>query len=121
MRTGRPQSVAHKQHFLQKVLRVNDTFSTRSLVELAEEFFINGGELLVVDEIHKYKAGTSDWSKEVKEIYELFPKLKMIVSGSSLLKLKEGDADLSRRAIKYTMPGPHSHCVFRDSFEYVSE
>lgn len=80
-------------------------FSTRSLVELAEEFFINGGELLVVDEIHKYKAGTSDWSKEVKEIYELFPKLKMIVSGSSLLKLKEVDADLSRRAIKYTMPG----------------
>ena len=80
-------------------------FSTRSLVELAEEFFINGGELLVVDEIHKYKAGTSNWSKEVKEIYELFPKLKMIVSGSSLLKLKEGDADLSRRAIKYTMPG----------------
>ena len=80
-------------------------FSTRSLVELAEEFFINGGELLVVDEIHKYKAGTSDWSKEVKEIYELFPKLKMIVSGSSLLRLKEGDADLSRRAIKYTMPG----------------
>lgn len=80
-------------------------FSTRSLVELAEEFFINGGELLVVDEIHKYKAGTSDWSKEVKEIYELFPKLKMIVSGSSLLKLKEGDADLYRRAIKYTMPG----------------
>lgn len=80
-------------------------FSTRTLVELAEQFFINGGELLIVDEIHKYKPGTSDWSREVKEIYELFPKLKLIVSGSSLLKLKEGDADLSRRAIKYTMPG----------------
>ena len=80
-------------------------FSTRTLVELAEQFFINGGELLIVDEIHKYKPGTSDWSKEVKEIYELFPKLKLIVSGSSLLKLKEGDADLSRRSIKYTMPG----------------
>ncbi|MGM9764087.1 MAG: ATP-binding protein [Candidatus Cryptobacteroides sp.] len=80
-------------------------FSTRTLVELAEQFFINGGELLVIDEIHKYRPGTSDWSKEVKEIYELFPKLKLIVSGSSLLKLKEGDADLSRRAIKYTMPG----------------
>ena len=80
-------------------------FSTRTLVELAEQFFINGGELLIVDEIHKYKPGTSDWSKEVKEIYELYPKLKLIVSGSSLLKLKEGDADLSRRAIKYTMPG----------------
>ncbi|MGN1225928.1 MAG: ATP-binding protein [Candidatus Cryptobacteroides sp.] len=80
-------------------------FSTRSLVELAEQFFINGGELLIVDEIHKYKPGTSDWSREVKEIYELYPELKLIVSGSSLLKLKEGDADLSRRAIKYTMPG----------------
>lgn len=80
-------------------------FSTRTLVGLAEEFVIHGGELLVIDEIHKYKPGTSDWSREVKEIYELFPALKLIVSGSSLLKLKEGDADLSRRAIKYTMPG----------------
>ena len=80
-------------------------FSTRTLVGLAEEFVIHGGELLVIDEIHKYKPGTSDWSREVKEIYELFPSLQLIISGSSLLKLKEGDADLSRRAIKYTMPG----------------
>lgn len=80
-------------------------FSTRTLVGLAEEFVIQGGELLVIDEIHKYLPGTTAWSREVKEIYELFPKLKLIISGSSLLKLKEGDADLSRRAIKYTMPG----------------
>lgn len=80
-------------------------FSTRTLVELAEEFVIQGGELLAIDEIHKYKPGTADWSREIKEIYELFPDLKMIVSGSSLLRLKEGDADLSRRAVKYTMPG----------------
>ena len=80
-------------------------FSTRTLVELAEEFVIQGGELLAIDEIHKYKPGTTAWSREIKEIYELFPDLKMIVSGSSLLRLKEGDADLSRRAVKYTMPG----------------
>lgn len=80
-------------------------FSTRTLVDLAEEFVIRGGELLVIDEIHKYKSGTSDWSREIKEIYELFPQLRMIVSGSSLLRLREGDADLSRRAIKYTMSG----------------
>lgn len=80
-------------------------FSTRTLVELAEEFVIQGGELLAIDEIHKYKPGTTDWNREIKEIYELFPDLKMIVSGSSLLRLKEGDADLSRRAVKYTMPG----------------
>ena len=80
-------------------------FSMRTLVGLAEEFVMRGGELLVIDEIHKYHSGTSDWSREIKEIYELFPDLKMIVSGSSLLQLREGDADLSRRAIKYTMPG----------------
>lgn len=80
-------------------------FSIRTLSGLAEEFVIHGGELLVIDEIHKYHSGTSDWSREIKEIYELFPDLKMIVSGSSLLRLKEGDADLSRRAIRYTMPG----------------
>ncbi len=80
-------------------------FSTRTLVGLAEEFAIRGGELLAIDEIHKYKPGTTDWSREIKEISELYPDLKMIVSGSSLLRLKEGDADLSRRAIKYTMPG----------------
>lgn len=80
-------------------------FSTRTLVELADEFTIRGGELLVIDEIHKYKPGTSDWSREVKEIYDLFPDLRLIVSGSSLLQLREGDADLSRRAVKYTMSG----------------
>lgn len=100
-----------KQHFElgdRRVLYCSaDTvdFSMRTLVGLAEEFVIRGGELLVIDEIHKYHSGTADWSREIKEIYELFPNLKMIVSGSSLLRLKEGDADLSRRAVKYTMPG----------------
>ena len=80
-------------------------FSMRTLVGLAEEFTISGGELLAIDEIHKYKSGTTDWSREIKEIHELYPDLKLIVSGSSLLRLREGDADLSRRAVKYTMPG----------------
>ncbi|MBQ9174148.1 MAG: ATP-binding protein [Bacteroidales bacterium] len=79
--------------------------STRTLVGLADEFVLRGGELLVIDEIHKYKPGTPAWSREIKEIYELYPKLKLIVSGSSLLSLKEGDADLSRRALKYSMKG----------------
>ena len=80
-------------------------FSTRTLVELADEFVLLGGELLAIDEIHKYKPGTPAWSREIKEIYELYPELKIIVSGSSLLSLKEGDADLSRRSLKYTMQG----------------
>ena len=76
-------------------------FSRRTLVDLAGEFVMNGGERLIIDEIHKYDG----WSREIKEIYDLYPELKMIISGSSLLSLLAGDADLSRRCIKYTMSG----------------
>ena len=76
-------------------------FSRRTLVDLAGEFVMNGGERLLIDEVHKYPS----WSREVKEIYDLYPELKIVVSGSSLLSLLEGDADLSRRCLKYTMQG----------------
>lgn len=76
-------------------------FSRRTLVDLAGEFVMNGGERLIIDEIHKYEG----WSREIKEIYELYPELKVAVSGSSLLGLIAGDADLSRRCVKYTMSG----------------
>ena len=121
---GVGKSTLIKQHIKQKykpgdrsVLYCSaDTvdFSTRTLVGLAEDFYIHGGELLAIDEIHKYRPGTMDWSREVKEIYELFPSLKLVVSGSSLLHLREGDADLSRRAVKYTMPG----LSFREALKF---
>ena len=76
-------------------------FSRRSLVDLAGEFVMNGGKRLFIDEIHKYKG----WSREIKEIYDLYPELKVAISGSSLLNLMAGDADLSRRCVKYTMSG----------------
>ena len=63
--------------------------SRRSLVDLADEFVMNGGKRLIIDEIHKYDG----WSREIKEIYELYPELKVIISGSSLLSLLAGDAD----------------------------
>ena len=76
-------------------------FSRRSLVDLAGEFVMGGGERLIIDEIHKYDG----WSREIKEIYDLYPELKVAISGSSLLSLLAGDADLSRRCVKYTMSG----------------
>lgn len=75
--------------------------SRRTLVDLADEFVMNGGKRLIIDEIHKYE----NWSREIKEIYDLYPELKVIISGSSLLGLLAGDADLSRRCVKYTMSG----------------
>ncbi|MGM9791671.1 MAG: ATP-binding protein [Candidatus Cryptobacteroides sp.] len=76
-------------------------FTRNTLVDLADGFVKRGGERLFIDEIHKYEG----WSREIKEIYDLYPKLKVVISGSSLLQILGGDADLSRRCISYTMQG----------------
>jgi hypothetical protein len=76
-------------------------FSQHSILEVAGQFYRRGGKLLVLDEVHKYEG----WSREVKEVSETYPSLQLMLSGSSLLKLLDGDADLSRRCKGYDMPG----------------
>lgn len=76
-------------------------FSNHSLFDTAEDFVRHGGTHLFIDEIHRY----DKWSIEIKEIYDLFPKLHLVLSGSSLLALRSGMADLSRRMLIYDMPG----------------
>ena len=72
-----------------------------SLYEIAEEFVNYGGQLLCFDEIHKYP----NWSRELKSIYDSFPDIKLLVSGSSALEIHKGSHDLSRRAVIYPMTG----------------
>ena len=72
-----------------------------SLYEIADEFVKMGGELLCLDEIHKYH----HWSKELKSINDTFKELKLLVSGSSALEIHKGTHDLSRRALVYRMKG----------------
>ncbi len=76
-------------------------FVEKRLVDLADEFYKNAGEYLFIDEIHKY----ADWSRELKNIYDSFPKLKIIFTGSSVLDILKGTADLSRRALIYKLQG----------------
>jgi len=76
-------------------------FTTHSLLELAEKFYLRGGKHLFLDEVHKY----SSWSKELKEITDLYPTLKITFTGSSLIQILNADADLSRRVLSYTMEG----------------
>lgn len=75
--------------------------SGQSLYEIAEQFYNIGGEMICFDEMHKYP----DWSTELKSIYDTFPKLTIIASGSSALEIYKGSRDLSRRAIVYKMLG----------------
>lgn len=79
----------------------NIYFTTHTLLELADKFYRLGGEHLFLDEVHKYP----QWSREIKEINDLYPKLKITFSGSSLIQILNADADLSRRALSYTMEG----------------
>ena len=76
-------------------------FSTHSLVTLAEKFYTNGGRVLYIDEIHKYK----NWSQEIKNIYDQYPDLKVRYTGSSILDLQKGSHDLSRRVLEFQMHG----------------
>ncbi len=76
-------------------------FTTHSLLELAERFHLIGGKHLFLDEVHKYPT----WSKELKEINDLYPDMKITFSGSSLIQILNADADLSRRVLSYTMEG----------------
>lgn len=76
-------------------------FASHSLLDLAEQFYKSGGKHLFLDEIHKYP----NWSCEIKEIYDCYPTMRIVISGSSLLQLTEGDADLSRRCINYDIQG----------------
>ena len=72
-----------------------------SLYEIAEQFYNLGGEMICFDEIHKYP----NWSTELKSIYDTFPKLTIVASGSSALEIYKGSRDLSRRAVVYKMFG----------------
>ena len=76
-------------------------FVENSLYSLADDFHKKGGELLAIDEVHRY----SNWAIELKNIYDDMPNLKVIFTGSSLLHLQKAKADLSRRAVMYDMPG----------------
>ena len=97
------------QHILQnknsqKALYVSadrSYFAQHTLVEVASDFVKEGGTHLYIDEIHKYQ----NWSSELKEIYDGHPSLQVMFTGSSVLDLLKGQADLSRRAVMYSMQG----------------
>lgn len=79
----------------------NTYFANHSLLELADAFVKDGGQCLYIDEIHRYQG----WSRELKNMYDLHPALKIVYTGSSILDLLDGEADLSRRTLHYTLQG----------------
>lgn len=90
------RSVSKKLYFSADHVDVADM----TLYGIAKAFYARGGEVLVIDEIHKYP----DFERELKSIYDTFD-LKIIFTGSSALRLEHAKADLSRRARIYRIGG----------------
>jgi len=85
-------------------------FANHSLLELADSFQKKGGKILFLDEVHRYP----NWSQEIKNIYDTFRELKVVFTGSSILDILKGKADLSRRVVIYDLQG----LSFREFLEF---
>ncbi len=79
----------------------NIWFAENKLADLVDLFVKRGGRFLFLDEVHKYP----NWSQEIKNIYDDYPELKVVFTGSSLLEILNARADLSRRSVIYTLQG----------------
>ena len=95
------ENLSHKPHEVIYANLDDLYFSKNTIVDFADAFVKRGGKYLFLDEIHKYK----NWSQEVKNIYDYFGELKIVITGSSALNIIKGKADLSRRALIYKMQG----------------
>lgn len=76
-------------------------FTTHSLKDIAKRFYQEGGKVLVLDEVHKYPT----WSQEIKNLYDRYPDLKMVFTGSSIIDISKQEGDLSRRVLWYELKG----------------
>lgn len=72
-----------------------------TLLDTAKMWVQNGGQALYIDEVHKY----ANWSREIKNIYDGYPKLQLFFTASSALDIYRGESDLSRRVLTFTLPG----------------
>ncbi len=79
----------------------NIWFADNRIYNMADRFYKSGGKYLFLDEVHKYPR----WVQEIKNIYDDFPDLNLVFTGSSLLEILNARADLSRRAVVYKMQG----------------
>jgi len=88
----------------------NIWFAKNSLWYLAEQFNAYGGTHLFLDEVHKYPS----WAREIKNIYDSFPDMNVVFTGSSMLEIYRHSVDLSRRVVSYELKG----LSFREFLEF---
>ena len=96
-----------KEHFGptdRKCLYVNMNnfyFQSRGIADFAGDFVRHGGRTLLIDQVFKQ----SDWSKELRKCYDLYPELKIVFTGSSVMRLKEENPELNGIVKSYNLRG----------------
>lgn len=87
-------------------------FTNHHLIDVADYHYLHGGTVLIVDEVHQYPFST--WAMELKNIYDRYPEMKIVFTGSSMLQIDKTLSDLSRRCVFYDMYG----MSFREYLEF---
>lgn len=95
-----------KNHFPQRKKALymsldNIRFTKAELKPTVQEFYTMGGTHIFMDEVHRYP----NWAIEIKNLYDSYPDLHIVFTGSSILEIYKSNADLSRRAITYHLHG----------------
>jgi predicted AAA+ superfamily ATPase len=85
-------------------------FDSNRLVTVVEQCYALGFRTFFMDEVHRYQF----WSKDLKQLYDDFEDIQVVATGSSILELSQGQADLSRRAIVYNLQG----LTFREYLQF---
>ncbi len=97
-----------KEHYLSNHTALYITlddfwFTNHHLIDVADYHYLHGGTVLFIDEVHHYPFAS--WSMELKNIYDRYPEMKVVFTGSSMLQIDNTLADLSRRCVFYDMYG----------------
>ena len=79
----------------------NFYFQGRGRADFAGEFYKQGGRVLLIDQVFKQ----FDWSRELRRCYDLYPKLKIVFAGSSVMRLKRENPELCEIVKSYNLRG----------------
>ena len=85
-------------------------FASHNLMDLVDYHYTHGGTHLFIDEVHHLPY----WQTLLKNIYDDFPTLHVVYTGSSMLRIDHSQGDLSRRQLVYHLPG----LSFREYLEF---
>ena len=79
----------------------NFYFQGRGIADFAGDFYHKGGRVLLIDQVFKQP----DWSAELRKCFDLYAGLKIVFTGSSVMRLKDENPELNGIVKSYNLRG----------------